>query len=141
PSDSQSARSGLRWHPRVALCLCRRNSSRSSSASQRRLVPDEALQRRSNLFPGVESVFAGRPQRVDVENLMRRCSLGTRVAARAYHNCRLVTWTAIFCCEDFTNQPGPTGPRSSCATDELARPNVEIARGDLGQPQTTRKGS
>src|SRR5262245_64443615 len=60
---------------------------------------------RSDLFPGIESVFAGEPQYVErVENRVRRRPLGTRVAARAYHNRRLVPWTATSCCEDFTNQ-------------------------------------
>src|SRR4029453_12512009 len=58
--------------------------------------PDGALQMRSKLFPGIGSVFAGRPQHVERWRIaVRRCPLGTRVAARGYHNRRLVPWTAI----------------------------------------------
>jgi hypothetical protein len=95
---------------------------------------------RSNLFPGIESglrwkAAAGR----EVENRVRRCPLGTRVAARAYHNRRLLPWTAISYCEDFTNQPrrrahGRAVRPMSCRGPTLkSREAIWVSRKRLGK--------
>ena len=97
---------------------------------------------RSSLFPGIESVFAERPQHVE----------RWRIACAAVHWELAWRHEPTIIAVSYRGRQSPVvrilqiSPRRrahgrAVQADELPRPYVEIARGDLGQPQTTREGS